>query len=65
MSLVYLKHKKSSVTYVYECKSFWNKERKRPDSKRTCIGKLHSTTGELIRVLFDGVRDVGFDFALI
>lgn len=48
MSLVYLKHKKSGVTYVYECQSFWNKEKKRSDSKRTCIGKLHLTTGELI-----------------
>jgi len=45
MSLVYLKNKKSNVTYVYECISFWNKEKKRPDSTRTCIGKLDPTSG--------------------
>src|SRR5690606_41149677 len=49
MSLVYLKNKKSNVTYVYECVSFWNKEKKRPDSNRTCIGKLDPITGELVR----------------
>ena len=48
MSLVYLKNKKNGVTYVYECESFWNKEKKRPDSKRKCIGKLDSKTGDLI-----------------
>jgi len=31
------KNKKNNVTYVYECVSFWNKEKKRPDSNRTCI----------------------------
>lgn len=48
MSLVYLKNKKSGVTYVYECQSFWNKEKKRPDSIRKCIGKLDSETNEII-----------------
>ncbi len=48
MSLVYLKNKKNGVTYVYECQSFWNKEKKKPDSIRSCIGKLHPDTKELI-----------------
>lgn len=48
MSLVYLKNKKTSSTYVYECQSFWNKEKKRPDSRRRCIGKLNTDTGEII-----------------
>lgn len=48
MSLVYLKNKKSGVTYVYECTSFWNKEKKRPDSTRKCIGKLNLETNEII-----------------
>lgn len=47
MSIVYLKNKKNNVTYVYECISFWNKEKKRPDSHRTCIGKLDPTSGEI------------------
>ncbi len=48
MSIVYLKNKKSGITYLYECHSFWNKETKRPDSKRTCIGKLDPKTNEII-----------------
>jgi len=48
MSFVYLKNKKSGVTYVYECLSYWNKEKKQSDSKRTCIGKLDKVTGEII-----------------
>lgn len=48
MSLVYLKNKKNGFTYVYECQSFWNKEKKRPDSKRRCIGKLNPESGEII-----------------
>ena len=43
------KNKKNGVTYVYECTSFWNKEKKRSDSNRTCIGKLDSITGEVIK----------------
>jgi len=48
MSRVYLKNKATGVTYVYECKSFWDKVKKKPGSKRICIGKLDSVTGELI-----------------
>ena len=48
MSIVHLKNKKNGITYVYECHSFWNKEKKRADSKRTCIGKLDPKTNEII-----------------
>lgn len=48
MSLIHLKNKKNGVTYVYECHSFWNKEKKKPDSKRICIGKLDPETEQLI-----------------
>ena len=48
MSRVYLKNKATGVTYVYECVSFWDKSKKKPASKRTCIGKLDPITGELI-----------------
>ena len=48
VSLVYLKNKKNGVTYVYECQSFWNKEKKCPDSTRKCIGKLDLETNEII-----------------
>lgn len=48
MSLVHLKNKKTKTIYVYECKSFWNKEKKKPDSKRLCIGKLDPITNKII-----------------
>lgn len=48
MSLVYLKNKKNGTVYVYECVSFWDKVKKKPSSKRSCIGKLHPTTKEII-----------------
>ena len=48
MSRVFLKNKITGVTYVYECVSFWDKAKKKPGSKRTCIGKLDPVTGELI-----------------
>jgi transposase len=47
-SLVYLKNKKNNTIYVYENTSFWNRETKRPDSKRRCIGKLDPDTKEII-----------------
>jgi transposase len=48
MSRVFLKNKITGITYVYECISFWDKAKKKPGSKRTCIGKLDPITGELI-----------------
>jgi len=48
MSLVYLKNKKNGTVYVYECVSFWDKVKKKPASKRSCIGKLHPTTKKII-----------------
>ena len=48
MSLVYLKNKKNGTVYVYECVSFWDKVKKKPASNRTCIGKLHPITKEII-----------------
>lgn len=46
-SLVYVKNK-NGTTYVYENVSTWNKEKKRADCNRKCIGKLDAITGEII-----------------
>ena len=43
---VNVKNKKNGVTYVYECVSFWDKQKQQPGSKRTCIGKIDPKTGE-------------------
>ena len=47
-SLVYLKNKKSGVTYVYENVSTWNKQKQRADCKRKCIGKLNPENNEIV-----------------
>jgi transposase len=46
-SLVYCKNK-NGTTYVYENVSVWNKEKKRADCSRKCIGKLDPATGEIV-----------------
>ena len=48
MSIIHQKDKRSGITYVYECKSFWDKEKKQSRSKRTLIGRLNEETGEII-----------------
>ena len=48
MAIVHSFDKRSGITYVYESKSTWNKERKRSESKRTLIGRLDKETGEII-----------------
>ena len=48
MSIIHQKDKRSGITYVYECKSFWDKEKKQSRSKRTLIGKLDEETGKII-----------------
>lgn len=40
MAVVFQKNKKSGITYVYESKSFWDKEKKQSRSQRILIGKL-------------------------
>lgn len=48
MSIVKHTDKRTGVTYVYESESYWDKEKKQPRSKRTLVGKLDETTGEVI-----------------
>lgn len=46
-SLVNYKNK-NGVIYVYQNVSTWNKETKRPNTQRTCIGKRDPITNEII-----------------
>jgi len=48
MSLVKMHNKKTGVTYVYESRSYWDKEKKQPRNERKLIGKLDPITGEII-----------------
>ena len=40
--------KRSGITYVYDSKSYYDKEKKCSRAKRTLIGKLDPETGEII-----------------
>lgn len=39
---------RSGITYVYDSKSYYDKEKKCSKAKRTLIGKLDPETGEII-----------------
>ncbi len=40
--------KRSGITYVYDSKSYYDKEKKCSRAKRTLIGKIDPSTGEMI-----------------
>jgi hypothetical protein len=48
MGIIHQKDKRTGVTYVYESKAFWDKEKKQARAKRKLIGKLDPVTGEVI-----------------
>ena len=48
MGIVYQKDKRSGITYAYESKAYWDKEKKVSRSKRTLIGRVDETTGEIV-----------------
>ena len=40
--------KRTGITYVYESKAYWDKEKQQSRAKRALIGKIDSETGEMI-----------------
>lgn len=48
MSIIKQFDKRSGITYVYDSKSFYDKEKKCSRAKRTLIGKIDPDTGEII-----------------
>jgi len=48
MAIIHQHDKRSGITYVYESKSYWDKEKKTSRAKRTLIGRLVPETGEII-----------------
>lgn len=48
MAIIKQYDKRSGITYVYESKSFWDKEKKMSRAKRTLIGRLDPETGDII-----------------
>lgn len=48
MAIVKHKDKRSGITYAYESKSIWNKEKKQSLAVRTLIGRVDPDTGEIV-----------------
>ena len=48
MSIIKQTDRRSGITYAYETTYIWNKEKKQSRSKRTCIGKIDPSTGEIV-----------------
>jgi transposase len=48
MGIVYHTNKKTGITYAYENKAYWDKEKKQSRSKRKLIGKVDPETGEIV-----------------
>lgn len=48
MAIIKQLDKRTGITYVYESKSFWDKEKHQSRATRTLIGKIDPETGEMI-----------------
>ena len=48
MGIIYQENKITGITYVYENKSYWDKEKQQSRAKRTLIGKLDPQTGQVL-----------------
>jgi len=48
MAIVYQKDKRSGITYAYESKAYWVKEKKQSRAKRKLIGRVDENTGEIV-----------------
>ena len=48
MAIIKQFDKRSGITYVYDSKSYYDKEKKCYRAKRTLIGKIDPDTGEMI-----------------
>lgn len=48
MAIVHQKDKRSGITYAYESVSHWDKEKKQSRAKRTLIGRVDPSTGEIV-----------------
>lgn len=48
MAIIYQKDKRCGIVYAYESKSYWDKEKKQSRAKRTLIGRLDESSGEIV-----------------
>jgi hypothetical protein len=48
MAIIDVHNKKRGVTYVYDSRSYWDKELKQPRSRRKLLGRRDPATGEVV-----------------
>ncbi len=48
MAILDIHNKKRGVTYVYDSRSYWDKELRQPRSRRRLLGRRDPDTGELV-----------------
>ncbi|MEX1031355.1 MAG: IS1634 family transposase [Paenibacillaceae bacterium] len=48
MGIVYHTNKQTGITYAYENKAYWDKEKQQSRSKRQLIGKVDPATGKIV-----------------
>lgn len=48
MGIVYQHDKRSGITYAYESKAYWDKEKKQSRAKRKLIGRVDKKTGKIV-----------------
>ena len=48
MGIIYQEDKRAGITYAYENKAYWDKEKKQSRAKRELIGRVDPITGEII-----------------
>ncbi len=48
MAIIFQKNKRTGITYAYENKPYWDKEKKQSRAKRKLIGKVDPETGEIV-----------------
>jgi len=48
MAIIHQHDKRSGITYAYESKSYWDKEKKTSRAKRKLIGRVDPKTGGII-----------------
>lgn len=47
-AIVFQTNKKTGITYAYESKSYWDKEKQQSRATRKCIGKVDPETGKIV-----------------
>ena len=48
MGIIFQTDKRAGITYAYENKAYWDKDKKQSRAKRTLLGRVDPDTGEII-----------------